>query len=185
MQQSIRYRTIVARTLCYLGQVSLGCVWIWSSLPKIRRPYDFLGQVYNYELLGAQAGVFMASVLPILELILGLCLIAGLFVGGALLVSGALLAMFLAAQGWVLWQGLAISCGCFGSAGEGFISYGTLLRTGLLLAVAVATYCLFILRYGSDTADRKNGVRQVAESSAAQTLTHSQLGRPMEPAVAR
>lgn len=185
MQQTSQYKTTVTRTLCYFGQVSLGCVWIWSSLPKIRRPYDFLGQVYNYELLGAQAGVFMASVLPILELILGLCLIAGLFIGGALLVSSVLLAVFLAAQGWVLWQGLAISCGCFGSAGEGFISYGTMLRTGGLLAVAVATYCLFILRHGSDTAARKNGVRQVADSSADRTVTSAQLVGSVEPAVAR
>ncbi len=113
----------------------------------------------------------MASALPILELILGLCLIAGLLVGGALLASGALLAIFLAAQGWVLWHDLAISCGCFGLAGEGLISYGTMLRTGGLLAVAVTAYGLFALRHRSDSAAILNGTRKATEPLIARTAS--------------
>jgi hypothetical protein len=42
----------------------LGFMLLWSSLPKIRQPYDFLGSVYGYELVGAKLGIFVAMTIP-------------------------------------------------------------------------------------------------------------------------
>ncbi len=121
-----------------LARVSLGILFLWSALPKIRQPYDFLHDVYNYEIVGPKLGLLMAMTLPWLELVVGICLLGGVFIGGALLVCTGMTAMFVLAIGWALYQGLDISCGCFGS-GAGNITHMTLVRAlGILLASALA-----------------------------------------------
>lgn len=117
-----------------------------SSLPKIRQPYDFLGNVYGYELVGAKLGMLVAIALPWLELVLGLCLISGLFLSGALLGCIILMGTFVFVQSFALHRGLAISCGCFQTGGTDMIGYGTLIRTVLLLMAAVLGYVLLLSR---------------------------------------
>ena len=45
-------------------RLGLGAMFIASSLPKIRLPYEFLSSVYNYEIVGPKMGVLVAMVLP-------------------------------------------------------------------------------------------------------------------------
>ncbi len=125
------------RVFAGIVRTGIGCALIWSSLPKIRHPYDFLGRVYEYELVGANFGVFIAMTLPWLELLIAWCLISGLFVGGALLGSSILLAVFTAVQASVLWRGLSIACVCLSASGENLVNYRTLIQTGLLSTAAV------------------------------------------------
>lgn len=121
-----------------LARIGLGCLLLYSALPKIRQPYDFLHDVYNYELVGPKLGLLVAMALPWLELLVGICLLGGIFVGGALLASAGMAAMFTFVIGWALYQGLSISCGCFGSGTE-VITYVTLIRAiAILLASALA-----------------------------------------------
>ncbi|UCG49519.1 MAG: hypothetical protein JSU94_06995, partial [Phycisphaerales bacterium] len=42
-----------------LVRLALGCLFIWSSLPKIRQPYDFLSSIYDYEIVGPRLGLFV------------------------------------------------------------------------------------------------------------------------------
>ncbi|MFH1616423.1 MAG: MauE/DoxX family redox-associated membrane protein [Planctomycetota bacterium] len=65
----------VFESFLYFVRVAIGCMFIYSSLPKIRQPYDFLASVYSYELVGPKVGMFVAMTLPFLELIVGICLI--------------------------------------------------------------------------------------------------------------
>ena len=125
--------------------LGFGCLFILSSLHKIRQPYDFLSEVYNYELVGPKLGMLAAITLPGLELVLGICLIGGIFLGGALLTTSILMAIFVFAKASVLYRGLAISCGCFSSSSSEIISYKSLLETCLLLVVCLLAYlCLLI-----------------------------------------
>lgn len=126
-----------------LTRVILGCLLIYSGLPKIQRPLDFLSDVYGYHLLGPTPGVVLAMTLPWLELAVGICLVGGLFVGGALLVCVGMGLTFIFAISWALYQGLDISCGCFGASQEK-ISYLTLIRTCMLLFAAVFAYITFL-----------------------------------------
>ena len=48
----------------FLARLGIGCMFLWSSLPKIRQPYDFLSSVYSYELVGPKLGMFVAMTLP-------------------------------------------------------------------------------------------------------------------------
>ncbi len=70
-----------------VARLALGCLFIYGSLPKIRQPYDFLSNVYGYELVGPKLGMLIAMVLPWLELFTGICLVGGIFISGALLAS--------------------------------------------------------------------------------------------------
>lgn len=121
-------------------RLALGCLFLWSSLPKIRQPYDFLSSVYNYELVGPKVGVLVAMVLPWLELLVGICLVGGIFISGALLVSIGMAAMFTFVLAWSLYQGLEISCGCFSASGGGLIGYSTLIRACVILLFSIAAY---------------------------------------------
>jgi hypothetical protein len=78
-------------------------------------------------------------VLPWLELILGLCLLAGAWLPGAVLMVNGLLIIFLAAFGFNLARGLDVYCGCFstGGAAKGMSVGWYLLRDILFLAVGL------------------------------------------------
>ena len=125
--------------LWFFVRMALGCLFIYGSLPKIRQPYDFLANVYEYELVGPKLGMLVTMTLPWLELLVGICLVGGVFVSGALLVCIAMAAMFTFVISSALYRGLQIGCGCFGSQGD-IISYFTLVRACAILLVSILAY---------------------------------------------
>lgn len=133
-------REQIVSTLVLLVRVGLGCMFIMSSLPKIRQPYDFLSSVYSYELVGPKMGVLVAMVLPWTELFVGICLLGGIFVSGALLVSIGMGVLFTFVLGAALYRGLDISCGCFSTGAAGKISYLTLLRAAVITLLSAGAY---------------------------------------------
>ena len=127
-------------------RLGLGCMFLYSSLPKIRQPYDFLSNVYNFELVGPKLGMLTAMVLPWVELLVGICLIGGIFVSGALLVSIGMGAMFSFVIGSALYRGLNISCGCFSASSAEQIGYITLIRACVIMLLSIAAYIGTITR---------------------------------------
>jgi hypothetical protein len=111
--------------------VPLGLIMLVAAWPKIVLPYEFLSDLYAYQLAGRELGVLAAMILPWMELCVGLCLLLNIFRSGALLAAVALASSFVVAQGWVLYHGLQISCGCFGGASE-MVGWFSFLRTCLL-----------------------------------------------------
>jgi cobalt-zinc-cadmium efflux system protein len=88
-------------------------------------------------------------VLPWLELLLGLCLMAGIWLPGAVLVVNALLVVFLAALLFNLARGLDVNCGCFstGSDGPAMSTGWYLMRdVGFLALGAFLFYVVFSKR---------------------------------------
>jgi len=126
-------------------RLGLGCMFIMSSVPKIQRPYEFLGSIYGYELVGPNLGVLVAMVLPWVELLAGVCLVGGVFVGGALLASIGMGVLFTFVLCSALYRHLDISCGCFSNAGAGKISYLTLIRAIVITLVSASAYAGTIL----------------------------------------
>ena len=124
----------------YVVRIAIGCMFIYSSLPKIRQPYDFLASVYGYELVGPKAGMFVAMTLPFLELIVGVCLIGGIFISGALLASIGMAVMFTYVLGSALYHGVEITCGCFGAGATEIIGYKTLVRAVIILTMSFFAY---------------------------------------------
>jgi uncharacterized membrane protein YphA (DoxX/SURF4 family) len=143
----IKQRLLYIFTL--VARLGLGCLFLWSSLPKIRQPYDFLSSVYDYQLVGSKLGMLTAMTLPWLELLVSLCLLGGIFVSGALLASIVMAGMFTFVLGWALYRGLEISCGCFG-AGMEVISYSVLIRALVILLLSLSAYIGVILLKGTE-----------------------------------
>ncbi len=125
--------------------IGLGCMFVYSGLPKLRHPYEFLCSVYDYELVGPQLGMLAAMALPWLELLVGVCLIGGICVGGALLASAGLGVLFTVVLASALHRGLKISCGCFSTSRADALDYSTLIRAGLILVLSVTAYLCLVL----------------------------------------
>jgi len=130
-------------TIAMLLRVGLGIMFLVSSIPKIRQPYDFLGSVYGFEIVGPNLGLLVASVLPWLELFLGICLIGGVFISGALLITIGLSIMFGVVISSAVMRGMDISCGCFGPS-QDKVNYLTIARSGSFILAAILAWILHL-----------------------------------------
>jgi uncharacterized membrane protein YphA (DoxX/SURF4 family) len=143
MTKPVSRKAAALYAVSVLAQIVIGCISLLSSVPKIRHPFDFLGNVYEYELVGPTLGVVVAATLPWLELVVGVCLLGRILVRPALLAAAAMTAVFIFAKTWALTHDLAISCGCFSASGD-VVSVRSALESALLLVVCIAAYlCAF------------------------------------------
>lgn len=101
------------RRLVAALRIGLGVLFIAAALPKLQDPAGFAKAVGHYHLLPETVGRVVALALPVLELLVGACLVLGVLDAGASLVVLALMIVFTAAVGSAVARGLDISCGCF------------------------------------------------------------------------
>jgi uncharacterized membrane protein YphA (DoxX/SURF4 family) len=107
------HATLSSRWLTALRWV-MGALMLWAAVSKLAQPTDFLGSIYAYELPLPRSWLQLAAVvLPWLELLCGLLLLANVWSETALAAISALLVVFIAATGQAWLRGLQISCGCF------------------------------------------------------------------------
>ncbi|HET8797759.1 MAG TPA: MauE/DoxX family redox-associated membrane protein [Thermoanaerobaculia bacterium] len=94
-------------------QIALGAIFVAAALPKIADPPSFAHMIYNYRILPGALVNLSALVMPWVEILAGLALIAGVWVKPARWLIAAMLVVFIVAIGFNLWRGNAIDCGCF------------------------------------------------------------------------
>jgi rhodanese-related sulfurtransferase/uncharacterized membrane protein YphA (DoxX/SURF4 family) len=130
---------ISMRVTALLARWVMAGIFIYASADKILNPAAFALDITNYRILPDAWVSVAALVLPWLELLLGLCLLAGCWLPGAVLAVNGLLVVFFAALAFNLARGLDVHCGCFGSAARGAaMSTGSyLLRDAGFLALGV------------------------------------------------
>jgi putative oxidoreductase len=98
-------------------RVFLGILLLWAAVSKLANPLDFLASLYAYELPLPKAFLqVVAIVLPWIELLCGLLLLANLWTESALTAALGLFWVFVLATGQAWLRGLEISCGCFNLA---------------------------------------------------------------------
>lgn len=121
-------------------RVGLGVVAIVAGLAKLTDLPASVRAVRAYELLPEGLASLVGNGLPLVELILGVLLIAGLFTRVSALVFGLLMIAFMIGIGSAWARGLSIDCGCFGGGGAidpDKTAYALeLIRDAGLLAVA-------------------------------------------------
>jgi uncharacterized membrane protein YphA (DoxX/SURF4 family) len=109
---------------------------------KVPDPAAAVRAVRAYRLLAEPLVAPVAFGLPVIEIAVGLALLAGVFVRTAAIASAVLLVVFIAAVGSAWARGLQIDCGCFGNGGQvaaGETAYPLeVLRDAGLLIVALA-----------------------------------------------
>lgn len=123
-----------------MARIGLAAVWLVSGVLKAIDPDATYVAVRAYDVLPKAGVAVVATVLPWLEIVLGLLLLAGVAVRTAAVASAMLLLVFVAGvtQAWA--RGLSIDCGCFGGGGAvepGQTAYGReLLRDAAFLLMA-------------------------------------------------
>jgi len=134
----------LARVLLVLARVALGVVFIYAAFSKLyfnggwhfSDYHFFFGIVIDsYKILPSSAVIWAARILPWIELLLGIFLLAGVGLRWAGLMASALLLVFIGAMTHAYMHNLEIMCGCFGNNEK--LGPLTLLRDSSMLIPAV------------------------------------------------
>ena len=124
-----------------VARVGLAAVWLVSGWIKAVDPLQTVVAVRAYQLLPEAAVVPVASLLPFLEIALGLLLLAGVGVRLTAVVSAVVLVAFVVGVGAAWARGLSIDCGCFGGGGAadvGPLDYATEIGRDLVFLAGAA-----------------------------------------------
>lgn len=107
----------VGRWVGVVARVVVGAVWIVAGLLKLPDPAASVRAVRAYDLLPEAIVPTVGHLLPVLEVVVGVCLVLGVLTRGAAVLSSVLFVAFIVgiASAWA--RGLQIECGCFGGGG--------------------------------------------------------------------
>src|SRR4051794_4423467 len=97
-----------------LCRLLLGGVWLVAGALKLPDPAENVRAVRAYRLLPEAVVPVVGHALPIVEILVGGCLLLGLIPRVAAVMSAVLLTAFVVAIASVWARGLSIECGCFG-----------------------------------------------------------------------
>jgi uncharacterized membrane protein YphA (DoxX/SURF4 family) len=115
----------------------LATVFILAGLSKISAPSSFARAVRKYDLLPERLETPVAYALPPIEVGCGLLLALGIGTSAVAVVLAAALVAFTIVVGIALTQRKVIDCGCFGPTAPKKITWFSIFRNALLLAVAI------------------------------------------------
>jgi uncharacterized membrane protein YphA (DoxX/SURF4 family) len=132
-----------------LCRLALGGIFVYASLDKIAHPGEFAKIIANYAILPDFLVTLPALVLPWVELVAGLCLVAGLWRRSAALLLSLLLLVFMAALGFNAVRGIDVSCGCFSTSAADTENAWVLIFRDLLMLLPG----LIILFFGREKGD--------------------------------
>ena len=94
-------------------RVVLGVILIYASIDKIVHPAEFAKAIGNYNVLPFGLENLLGIVLPILELLVGTCLVLGIMLDGSAIISAGMMVVFIIAISQAIFRGIDINCGCF------------------------------------------------------------------------
>ena len=126
-----------------LLRLTLGGLFIYASLHKIRNTIQFKDMISKYEILPYWMINITSIVLPWLEFLIGALLIIGIFVRSCAIIQCSLLITFILAISLNIARGLEIYCGCFTE--DGIISstnYWHVIFNGILLMMVAILFVL-------------------------------------------
>lgn len=104
---------VAEKRLYDILRIGLGLLFIYASAEKIYNPVGFADAIANYRILPAQLINPAALLLPWVEFLCGVLLVAGIFIKGSAMIVNTLMVIFIAAFFSSLYRGLDITCGCF------------------------------------------------------------------------
>jgi uncharacterized membrane protein YphA (DoxX/SURF4 family) len=100
-----------------LARLVVGGVWVVAGAIKLPDPAGNVRSVRAYQLLPETVVPFVGHALPILEILVGACLLLGVLTRLSAVVSALMLTAFVIGIASVWARGLSIECGCFGGGG--------------------------------------------------------------------
>jgi uncharacterized membrane protein YphA (DoxX/SURF4 family) len=163
----MRYRYWIA----FVASILLALVFITAGVGKLMGHSAFLLQLSTY-IISQNTATLVASWLPWVELVLGLCLLVGIFPQVAAGITTLLVAAFIMHNGWMIGQGLGHEpCGCLGIMDRIFSgelsTVGSLYVDIGLVVLALAVYFCYPGRL-LNTRPWFMGWREIVESPPAE-----------------
>ncbi|MFI5253803.1 MAG: MauE/DoxX family redox-associated membrane protein [Bacteroidota bacterium] len=125
-----KYLTIGSRLI-------LGLVFVAASIEKIALPEGFAVSVEGYQIIPFGLVNIFAIILPWLELICGIFIMAGICIRSSAVILSSLLLIFIVGIFLALARNLNIDCGCFGSTHASPIGLAKLLEDAGLLILSI------------------------------------------------
>lgn len=121
-------------------RVFIGGYFIFAAVPKIMEPLAFATSIAHYGIMPSWLVHGYALVIPWLELVAGVALVAGFRVRPNALLCGIMLVMFTSAVAYAVTLDLKIDCGCFGSQGGEEVSWLKVSKNLGMTAMCVYLY---------------------------------------------
>ncbi len=128
------------RLLFHLSRLTLGLLFLYAGGTKVVDLDGFAGTIASYQLFPYAWNYLVAAILPFIELLAGALLLFNAQVRPASLVLGLLNLIFIVALVSLIWRGLEIDCGCFGSSGRATTPQEALVRDLVLMVLIFLTY---------------------------------------------
>jgi uncharacterized membrane protein YphA (DoxX/SURF4 family) len=97
-----------------LARLVVGGVWVVAGVLKLPDPAENVRAVRAYQILPESVVPTVGHGLPILEILVGACLLLGLLTRPAAVLSALMQLAFVIGIASVWARGLSIHCGCFG-----------------------------------------------------------------------
>ncbi|MEP6814590.1 MAG: MauE/DoxX family redox-associated membrane protein [Marmoricola sp.] len=106
----LRWVGVVARLI-------VGSVWVVAGVIKLPHPESSVTAVRAYQLLPLSMTSAVGHLLPMLEIVVGGCLVLGVLTRFVACVSALMQLAFIIGIASVWSRGISINCGCFGNGG--------------------------------------------------------------------
>ena len=135
-------RPLLPVVLTWALRIGLAGLFAFAGIMKLKDPSAFAIEIHNYQVWPSTAPV-VAATLPFIEVVLAAALLfgRGLWLRAGALAGAVVLGVFTVAVASVVYRGINVDCGCFGS-GSGPITMLTVARDVALVAAAVVLYRL-------------------------------------------
>ena len=128
------------RLFVVLSRFVLGVVFVVAAVDKIAVPEVFAISIEAYRLIPVSLVNIFALVVPWIELLCGVFIIAGVRQRACALILSALLALFIGAIFSAMARDLKIDCGCFGAAHASPVGWPKIAEDAGLLLLALFVY---------------------------------------------
>jgi len=97
-----------------VARLVVGGVWVVAGVLKLPEPAANVRAVRAYQLLPEAVVPLVGHALPLLEVLVGACLLVGLLTRASAVLSALMLLAFVVGISSAWARGLQIDCGCFG-----------------------------------------------------------------------
>ncbi|HEX2895885.1 MAG TPA: MauE/DoxX family redox-associated membrane protein [Marmoricola sp.] len=105
------------RWIGFLARLVVGAVWLAAGYEKFSDPAGTVRAVRAFQLLPESVVPTFGHLLPVAEIVMGVCLLVGVLTRVSAVVSATLLFAFIVGISLAWARGLEIQCGCFGGGG--------------------------------------------------------------------
>ena len=118
-------------------RVAIGIVFLVAGAAKVGHAAEFAVEIAGFRLLPPAVIGPMALGLPLLEIVLGACLVLGVFTRTVGWIAVAVFAVFDLAIASAVVRGMTVSCGCFGPNDTTVTTWAEVARDAVLVVVAI------------------------------------------------